>query len=194
MIEIIIIILAVLVFLVLLFAGWIVKVYNFLAGTKQDVFNQFSNIKTEYQRRADLFYNLAEEVKGSAKFEKDTLTQVTEARKQANNLLNSKGSMKEQMKSMSGIENLFSKLMVVFERYPKLKATALYGKFMDETRITEDRINVARTDYNNIVNSYNTEIVSFPSNIVAGMFHFEQMPYFTNEEKTDYAPKLDLKI
>jgi LemA protein len=95
---------------------------------------------------------------------------------------------------MKGLDGFLNKLMVVVERYPKLKATEEYKQLMHETRITEDRINIARTEYNDTVRDYNLFVVSFPSNILAGMFRFKQEEYFENEPETDKAPKLNLSL
>jgi len=187
--EILIIVLSVIAFVFLVFGGWILGGYNVLVKGKQNIKTMFSNIKTEYQRRADLFYNLAEATKSYAKFEKDTLTQVIAMRNG-----NFGKNPKEAMKKMKGLDGFLGKLMVVVERYPQLRATEQYKTLMSETRITEDRINIARTNYNDVVREYNLFVVSFPSNILAGMFNFAEEDYFENEAGTEKAPKMDLKI
>lgn len=175
--------------LVLISLGWFWGGYNTLQRGKQNVLTMFSNIKTEYQRRADLFYNLAESVKGNAKFEKDTLKQVIEMRGG-----NFGKDNKTALKNMKELDSFFNRLMVVFERYPDLKSHESYRELMKEIRITEDRVNIVRTEYNDTVREYNLYILSFPSNILAGMFNFKEEEYFNNEEGTDNAPKIDLKI
>ena len=165
--------------------GYLVGTYNLFVARKTDIDTQLSNIKTEYQRRADLFYNLVESVKSYAKFEKSTLVEVIEARQ---GKIGKNPS--EVMKKMKGLDSVFSKLMVVFERYPKLKANENYQQLMTEIRITEDRINVARTDYNFVVNEYNVLVGTFPSNQVARMFNFGKALFFENEVGTEKAPKL----
>jgi LemA protein len=190
MLGIILIVLAIVIVLfIVLPASWIIGGYNTLAGNMQNIKTMFSNVKTEYQRRADLFYNLVEATKSHAKFEKDTLTEVIAMRNG-----NFGKTPKEAMSKMKGFNGLMSKLMLVVERYPKLRSTEQYQILMKETRITEDRINIARTEYNDTVRDYNLFVVSFPSNIIAGMFHFAEEPYFENEEGTNKAPKMDLKI
>ena len=189
MISIIIIILAVILAIILAFIGWIWGGYNTLVAGVQNIKTMFSNMKTEYQRRADLFYNLAEAVKSYAKFEKNTLTEVI-AMRNGNFGKNSK----EAMSKMKGLDGLMSKLMLVVERYPKLRATEQYQSLMKETRITEDRINIVRTEYNDTVRDYNLFVVSFPSNVIAGMFKFKEEDYFESEPDTDKAPKMDLTI
>ncbi len=189
MIGTILIVLAIVLALVLIFIGWIWGGYNTLVGGIQNIKTMFSNMKTEYQRRADLFYNLAEAVKSYAKFEKDTLTEVI-AMRNGNFGKNSKEAM-TKMKKMDGF---MQKLMLVVERYPKLRATEQYQSLMKETRITEDRINIVRTEYNDTIRDYNLFVVSFPSNVIAGMFHYKEEEYFESEEGTEKAPKMDLKI
>jgi len=186
---IILIVLAVLILGVLIFAGWLIGLYNTLVVAVQDIRNMMGNIKTEYQRRADLFMNLVESVKGSARFERDTLTQVIAAR--GGNLGKTPA---ETMSKLKGLDGALSKLMLVFERYPKLKATENYEKLMEEIRITEDRINVARTDYNAIVRDYNIMIKSFPQNYFVRMFGFMEEIYFENEPESNKAPKIDMKL
>jgi len=187
--EILLVVLATLILLVLIFGGWLIGLYNTLVTAVQDIKTMWSNIKTEYQRRADLFMNLVETVKSYAKFEKETLQQVIAARGG-----NFGKNPKEEMAKLKGLDSAFGRLMVVFERYPKLKAVKEYDKLMEEIRITEDRINVARTDYNSIVRDYNVMVKSFPQNYFAQIFRFSEWQYFENEIESNKAPKIDLKI
>ena len=189
MISIIIIVLAIFLAIFLVFMGWIWGGYNTLVGGVQNIKTMFSNMKTEYQRRADLFYNLAEVVKSYAKFEKNTLTEVIAMRNG-----NFGKNPKEAMSKMKNLDGFMSKLMLVVERYPKLRATEEYKTLMKETRITEDRINIVRTEYNDTVRDYNLFVISFPSNIIASMFKFNEETYFKNEEESNKCPKMNLKI
>lgn len=166
--------------------GWYIGTYNTMVKAHQDVKGQIGNMKTEYQRRADFFYNLAQTVKSSAKFEKDTLTLITRARNP-----NYGTTVKQNMAEFKQLDNIFSKLMVVFEKYPQLKTTATFEKALDEIRITEDRINIARTEYNNIVNDYNQYIKMFPASVVAQKSGFVEAIYFENEKGTEIAPKMN---
>jgi len=170
------------------FFGWVVGIYNYLQSGKQNIKTQWSNIKTEYQRRYNLFLNLAETVKSYKKHENKTLKEVIEARSK----LNFKGSKTQQMKNMDWLDSFFSKLSVVFEKYPQLKANEQHNQFMEEMRITEDRINVARTDYNDIVREYNTLVVTFPSSLIANFFKMKEEEFYENELITDKAPKVSL--
>lgn len=181
------IILAVILFLVLITVGGGINSYNGFVTLRQDIKTQFSNIVTEYQRRTDLFYNLVESVKSFKKHERTTLKEVVEARS-----LSFGNSKKEDMKNLKKLDGIFSRLLAVFEQYPNLKSDEQHNKLMDELRVTEDRINVSRTDYNSVVNSYNVKVKRFPSNIVAGMFNFELEEYFKGEEGIENAPKIKL--
>ena len=184
-----IIVLSIILVILAMFASWIWGGFNTLVGGRQNIKTMFSNMKTEYQRRADLFYNLAEAVKSYAKFEKDTLTQVIAMRNG-----NFGNNPKEAMKKMKSLDGFMSKLMLVFERYPDLKANQQYQTLMEETRVTENRINVVRTEYNDTVRDYNLFVVSFPSNVIAKMFNHMEEDYFECEEAAKKCPKMDLSI
>ena len=190
MIEIIIIILAIIVFIFLCTVGWAIGTYNWFVNLKQSTKTQWSNIKAEYQRRADLFANLATSVKSHKKFEKETLKEVIEARSKGIT-----GTMPQQKKKMQGMDAVFSKLLAVFEKYPELKSIEQYNKFTDEVRITEDRVNIARTDYNDIVREYNIGIKVFPKSIIANMFKFSEEKFYANnpssEKEESYRVSLD---
>ena len=186
---ILIIILAVFGASILMFSGWLWGGYNTLVKGGQNIKTMFSNIKTEYQRRADLFYNLVEATKSHAKFEKETLTQVIAMRNG-----NFGTNQKEAISKMKGLNSLLNKLMVVVERYPELRSTEQYKILMNEVRITEDRINIARTEYNDTVRDYNLYVRSFPSNLLAGLFNFKEETFFEGESGIDKCPKMDLKI
>lgn len=189
------IVLAVLLFVVLLTVGWLIGFYNTGINARNDIRNMFSNICTEYQRRVDLFLNLAEVVKGSAKFEKSTLKEVIEAR---NILKGANVSTKDGMSAMKTIDMSSVALMSSFNRvneaYPKLESTANYSKFMDEIRITEDRINIARTDYNGIVRDFNVYITEFPGVMVSGKMGFKEELFFETDKKNHDAPILKMDI
>lgn len=179
---------AVLGFVGLIAVGYTIGAYNTLTSNKEDISTQFSNIKTEYQRRLDLFVNLMESVKSFKKHEKGTLKEVIEARAKGIT-----GTIPKQMQTMKGLEGLFSKLLAVFEQYPNLKSNEQHNKLMDEVRITEDRINVARTGFNTEVREYNILVKSFPSNIIAKMFKFKVSEFFKNDEGSDKPVRINLE-
>lgn len=187
MIEILLIIAAVIIFFCLLMGGWVIGVFNTFKSAQQDIKTQWSNILSEYQRRSDLFYNLVEATKSHKKFEKETLVGIAQARSG-----NFGATKVTQMSKLKGLDGFFQRLMVVMEAYPNLKSYKQHNKLIDEIRITEDRINIARTDYNEIVGDYNKKITTFPSNTIAGMFKFSVEEFFQNESGTEKAPKIDL--
>lgn len=187
MIGIILLVAAVVLFTILGVAGWAIGTFNVFRIGQQDIKTQWSNILAEYQRRADLFYNLAEAVKSHKNFERSTLVEVIAARS------GKFGEVKAtQMKKLKGLDGVFQRLMVLFERYPKLVSHKHYDKLMEEVRISEDRVNVARTDYNEIVGDYNKLVTTFPKNIIAAMFKFATEEFFKNEQGTEKAPKIKL--
>jgi LemA protein len=182
-------IIGIIIFILLLTVGWFIGTFNTLVKATQDINNQWSNIETEYQRRADLFYNMVEITKSYANFEKDTLTAVTQARSGA--FANTK---EEQMKQMNNLDSAFARLLAVFEQYPQLKANEQYTKLMNQVQVTEDRIQIARTDYNSLIRDYNTYVQKFPTRMLAQMYGYSDQKYFDSEKGTEYAPKLDMKL
>lgn len=184
--------LGIVVFFGFVFFGWIIGTYNLLVAGRQNIKTQWSNIKTEYQRRFDMFMNLVTSVKSYKKHENKTLVEVIKERNQAVKSLKFEGNKANQLKNMGWLDSFFSKLMVVFERYPDLKANEQHNKLMDEIRITEDRVNVARTDLNDVVREYNLIVKSFPSSIIANMFHFSEEKFYMNEDRTNQAPSINL--
>jgi LemA protein len=188
---------AVIIFLAFIIGGWILGTYNLFIKGQQNIKTQWSNILAEYQRRADLFYNLAQAVKSYAKFEHDTMTHVIKAR--GGNFGKTKD---DQIKNMSKLDdafaNMFSRLLVVFERYPKLQAIEQYNSFSKEVRITEDRVNIARTDYNGVVKEYNLSVKTFPNMILANIWRFQEEKFFLTERPlgtmNDKEIKMDLNL
>ena len=166
--------------------GWGVGLYNMIIMAQQMINNQWSNVKTEYQRRADLLYNLAGAVKSHKEFEQDTFIHIAEAR----NGNFGKGKDKE-MQTLKGLDGFFSKLIATYENYPQLKSSELYAKLMDENKMTENRVNIARTDYNELVRDYNILITTFPNLFVARMFNCKEQVFFEVDDKAyNKAPRL----
>jgi len=172
---------------VLILVGWAIGVYNSLVSGVQNIKAQWSNIKTEYQRRADLFMNLVTSVKSYKTFEAKTFKEVVEARNGA--FGNTKATQAAKMAKLDGV---FSKLLAVFEAHPDLKSIQQHNKLSDELRITEDRINVARTDYNDVVREYNLIVKTFPSSYLARIYKYAEEKFFVNEPSTDKAPRIVL--
>ena len=189
--EIILIVVGVLLLFSILFVGWCIGVYNTMVTAFQDVKGMIGNMKTEYQRRSDFFMNLSAVIKGNARFEKETLKDVI-AMRNVNFVKND--APKATLGKMKQLDGIFGRLLVTVERYPQLQANKIFQKGLDEIRITEDRINVARTEYNNIVNDFNQYIKVFPNSIISGMFKFDVQEYYENDPGTDKAPKMDLEV
>lgn len=185
--EIVLGLVGILIISILATVGWVIGTYNTGKTGQQDIGNQWSNIKTEYQRRADLFLNLVETVKSYKKFEKSTLVEVIQARSG-----NFGKNQKEEIKNMKGLDKTFNRLMLLTESYPTLKANEQHNQLMEEIRITEDRINICRTDYNAIVRDYNVFVTTFPNTILTTYFGFTKQEFFINEDYTNSAPKIQL--
>ena len=170
--------------------------YNTLVSGDETVTKAWADVEASYQRRADLIGNLVETVKGEAKFEKETLTAVIEARSKATSIqLKADDITPENMAKFqppqSQLSGALSRLLVVAEQYPNLKATQAFENLMNELERTENRINVARRDYNAAVQSYNTQVRSFPSNIVANVFGFKKREPFKADVGSEKAPKVN---
>jgi LemA protein len=188
------IIIGLIVILAMIFAG----AYNGLVAQRESVTTAFSKVQTQYQRRAELIPNLVSTVKGAANFEQDTLTQVTEARARATSIqLDPSKATPEQIQqyqqAQGDVTSALSRLLAVTESYPQLQATQAFRDLQVQLEGTENRIAVARNDYNDAARPYNTRLQTFPTNIVAGMFSFEQKPYFEAEQGSDKAPAVDFE-
>jgi LemA protein len=176
---------------------WGVGVYNGLASGNQSVDAAWSQVQNVYQRRLDLIPNLVETVKGVAKFEKDTFTAVAEARASAGkvtvDMKNAPATMEEIkafQQAQSGLGSALSRLMVVSEQYPQLKANENFTTLQAQLEGTENRIAVERRNFNETVKDYNNRVVRFPGNILAGMFNFKTRPYFEADAAAKTAPKV----
>lgn len=167
--------------------------YNSMVTLQNDVETAWSQVETQYQRRADLIPNLVETVKGYAAHESNTLQAVTEARARVGSISLSVDSLTEDnLKKFTEAQNQLSgamkSLLAVSEAYPDLKANENFLKFQDEYAGTENRIQYARSQYNDVAKKYNTEIAKFPNNIFAGFFGFQKKPYFSASEGAENAP------
>ncbi|MGE8000209.1 LemA family protein [Lysinibacillus sp. NPDC093190] len=177
------IIVIILVVLALLF----IPKYNSLVTAEESVDSKWAQVENQLQRRYDLIPNLVESVKGYANHEKEVITSITEARAQ----MGSAHSPKEQAVANDALNGALSRLLVVVENYPNLKADANFRQLMDELAGTENRLAVAREDYNNEVQAFNKTVKSFPGNLIAGMFGFEQKEYFKAAAGAEKAPSID---
>ena len=175
----ILIALLVVVVLVVVLIAWIVGLYNGLVVLKNRFKNAFAQIDVQLRRRYDLIPNLVETAKGYLKHERETLTAVIEARNQAAGAAKALaaapgdvGASAAFAKAESGLAGVLSRLMVVVERYPELKADGQMSRVMEELSSTENRIAFARQAYNDSVTEYNTKREIFPTSIIAGVFNF----------------------
>lgn len=170
--------------------------YNSMVEKQEAVTAQWAQVENVYQRRADLIPNLVSTVKGYADFEQETLTAVIEARSKATsvNIDASKldaSSIQKFQAAQDGLSSALSKLMVVVERYPELKANQNFLELQSQLEGTENRIAVERRKFNETAQAYNTYIRKFPNNMIAGMFEFEKSDYFEADEGADKAPKVE---
>ncbi|HWJ27537.1 MAG TPA: LemA family protein, partial [Flavisolibacter sp.] len=155
--------------------------YNGLVKADQTVQNSFSNVQTNYQRRTDLYNSVVKTIQGSANFEKSTLKEVIDARSRATSVnvnVDDSASLRQYQQAQAQLQGSFSRLMAVAEAYPDLKTTKAFQDFQTQIEGTENRINVARRDFNSTVNAYNLQVKTFPNNIFAGIFGFHQRAYF----------------
>jgi LemA protein len=190
------IILIVVVGIIVILIGWGTRIYNNLVTQDENVGKAWANVENVYQRRADLIPNLVATVKGVANFEQTTLTAVIEARAKATSVtvdpknLNPE-SLQQFQAAQDGLSSALSRLMVVVERYPELKATQNFMELQAQLEGTENRISVERMKFNEAAQAYNTYIRRFPATIFAGMFGFEKKAYFEAQPGAETAPKVE---
>ena len=187
------IILGVVVVLVL----WLFSGYNGMVDKQEQATTELANVQAQYQRRADMMPQLAKIVKAYAKHEKETFEEVTKARASVgqvkldvNNL--TEASMKQYAAAQGELANAFSKLMLVAEKYPELKASENFKALQVQEEGTENRISEARRKYNETVQSYNQTVRKMPNAIIAGIFNFNVMPKFEAAAGAEKAPDLDI--
>ncbi len=163
--------------------------YNDLVSKKEDVDSKYSDISVQLERRADLIPNLVNTVKGYMEHEENIIDKVTKARE---NLVNAK-TVEEKANANQELTTSINNLIAVVENYPDLKANENFINLQDELAGTENRIAVARKDYNDTVKSYNKTIKSFPKNLFASMFGFDEADYFEAKESSNEVPNVSFK-
>ena len=169
--------------------------YNNMVNKDEKVKQSWSQVENVYQRRADLIPNLVATVKGYAEHEQETFTAVIEARSKATsvnidaNNLNAE-SLQQFQQAQQGLSSALSRLMVVVEKYPDLKANQNFLQLQSQLEGTENRISVERRNFIETVNDYNAYIRNFPTNIYAGIFNFDQKAYFEAIDGSDVAPEV----
>lgn len=174
--------------------------YNTLVKLDQDTQAQWAQVENTYQRRADLIPNLVNTVKGAATFEQSTLTAVTEARSRVGqvtqgaiqNIANDPQAFQRFQQAQDGLSSALSRLMVVAEKYPELKATDAFRDLTVQLEGTENRISVERMRFNEVARGFNTKRDSFPTNIIAGLFgsKFAEKQYFKATAGAERAPEV----
>lgn len=170
--------------------------YNTMVRLDEQVQSQWAQVENVYQRRADLIPNLVNSVKGAAKFEQETLTQVIEARARATSVTVDPTKLTPEtiakfQSAQDGLSQSLGRLMVVVEKYPDLKANQNFLELQSQLEGTENRITTERRRFNEVTQEYNSKIRSFPNNITAGMFGFEKKGYFQADAGAKQAPKVE---
>lgn len=171
--------------------------YNDLVQSDEQVKTAWSNVQAQYQRRADLIPNLVETVKGAADFEQETLQSVTEARAKATSIqvtpedLDDPQKLQQFQQAQSALGKSLGRLLAVSENYPQLQATQAFSDLQAQLEGTENRITVARRDYNESVRQYNTKVRSFPTVLLASVMSFDQRTAFEAETGADQAPDVN---
>ncbi len=178
--------------LLVVFVGykWIVGINNTAVEMNEKIEESWGNVQTTYQRRNDMIGNLVKTVQGAADFEKTTLTEVVNARAKATSTTINAGdlsgaSLAQFQQAQAGLSSALSKLLVVVEKYPELKANQNFLKLQDELASTENQILTARTRFNEATRPYNNHIKKFPNKLFAGLFGFDEKPYFQAVEGAD---------
>jgi LemA protein len=175
--------------------------YNRLVTLKQGVDKSWADVQNVYQRRADLIPNLVKTVEGAASFEKNTLTDVVKARQQVNNVKldpntapTDPAALQRFQESQQQLSSALSRLLVVVEKYPDLKANANFRDLQAQLEGTENRISVERGRFNESVRGYNTAVESMPARLYAGMFGFHPRPYFAAKEGAEVPPSVNFNF
>lgn len=190
-----IIITGLVVLFVLAVIGWGTRSYNRMVTMQEGVTSQWGNVETQYQRRSDLIPNFVNTVKGAANFEQTTLTQVIEARARATQVTIDPTKMTaenmQQFQAAQGeLSSALSRLMVVVEKYPELKATQNFRDLQVELEGTENRISVERRKFNEVSRAFNTYIQQFPQSFIARRYGFTVKPYFEAQQGAEKAPEV----
>jgi LemA protein len=191
--------LGVLVLAVLILGGMAMGTYNSLVGLGQGVDAQWAQVENQYQRRADLIPNLVKTVEGAANFEKSTLEEVVKARAsvgQVNlgNVPNDPAAMARFQQAQDALSSALSRLMVVVERYPELKANANFRDLQAQLEGTENRISVERGRYNERAQAYNTARLRFPAVVFANLLGMREKSYFQSKPGSDVPPGVNFNF
>lgn len=175
--------------IVVIIAIWGVAKYNSFASMNQAVDSSFATVDTQLQRRYDLIPNLVKTVKGNTQQEKDVFTALAEARTRYGSATTANG----KIEASNDVESALSRLLVISENYPQLRSSEAFQNLMTELEGSENRIAVARRDYNNVVQGYNQARATFPGNLVAGIFGFPMRDYFKADAGAKTAPEINFQ-
>ncbi len=184
------------VIVIAILAIWGMSSYNGLVTMDEEASKQWSNVETQYQRRADLIPNLVRIVKAYASHEKETLEGVIQARSTATQIKVDADELTpeklaEYQRAQGAVTSALGKLLAITESYPDLKANQNFLELQAQLEGTENRITVARTNFNNVAKEFNAAIRRFPKNILAGMFGFDKRAYFEADESAAQAPVVE---
>lgn len=177
----------IIVVIIAIFAVILIPSYNGFVDGEENVNNAYAQVENQLQRRMDLIPNLVNTVKGFASHEEEVLGNIAAARSR----LAGANTPEEQAVANDELTGALSRLLVVVENYPDLKADASFRQLMDELAGTENRLTVARQDYNNIVSDYNKKVKRMPGSIIASIFSFDEKEYFKADPAAKEAPKVD---
>jgi len=179
-------VLGILVLLALGIGGYVKNVYNDFVAKQEQIRTAWAQVENQLQRRFDLIPNLVETVRGYAKQETTIFTQIAEARAK----IGSAQTVSDKIAANNELSGALGRLLVIVERYPELKSSENFMRLQDELSGTENRIAVERMRYNEEVRAYNIRVRQFPSNLIAGVFHFETHPLFEAPKEAAQAPKV----
>jgi LemA protein len=182
-----------------LLVGWYISTNNKLVDMKGQATKQWANVESSYQRRSDLIGNLVKTVQGAADFERETLSDVIEARAKATSTtIDANNITPEQLaqfqEAQTGLSSALSRLLVTVERYPDLKANQNFLELQSQLEGTENRINVERNRFNDLAGEYNIKIQQIPTNIVANFGNFEPMALFSSKPGAEDAPEVNFEF
>src|SRR5213594_1766523 len=195
------VVIAIVLFVVVVAAISIAGTYNRLVRLQQTVDQSWAQVQNVYQRRADLIPNLVNTVSGAANFEKSTLTEITQARASVGQVKidptkapDSAAELEKFQRAQGALSSALSRLLVVSERYPELRANSNFRDLQAQLEGTENRIAVERGRFNEAVESYNTIVKRFPTVLFAGVFGFKEKPYFAAKEGSEVPPKVEFNF
>jgi LemA protein len=176
---------------------WGCSTYNSLVRASTKVGGAWGNVETNYQRRTDLYSSVIKTVEASANFEKSLLTEVVQARSkllQVNVNPDDPNSMEQFRNAQGQMQGAFTRLLGYVENYPDIKTTKAFQDFQTQIEGTENRINVARQDYNSAVGTYNIRIKTFPRNMIAGIFGFSEKAFYKSDPGSEKVPDVEFNI